>query len=99
MKYTIIVKPLAELDMREAALWYEKEKANLGIEFLEAVEEKLKIIESNPQLFEVKYKEVHRAFLNRFPFAIHYKVEEQNIFILAVLHTSLNPKIWKTRNK
>lgn len=99
MKYEVIIKPLAEEDIRKAALWYEKEMIGLGHEFLEGVEEKLQVIEKNPHLFEIKYKEVHQAFLYRFPFAIHYIIERKTIFVLAVLHTSRNPRIWETRSK
>jgi len=97
MKYDIVIKPLAESDIRDAAIWYEQQRAGLGVRFMEAVEEKFKVIEEHPRLFEVKYKGIHQVFLNRFPFAIYYMEENDRIFVLAVSHTSRDPKIWKSR--
>lgn len=39
MKYNLVVRPLAELDMEEVADWYEKQKEDLGLEFLNLIEE------------------------------------------------------------
>ena len=99
MSYRLIIKPLAQEDIEESAVWYEQESTGLGHEFLQAVEEKLQVIEKNPNLFEVKYRQVYQAFLYRFPFSIHYIVEGENISVVAVLHTNRNPKTALKRNK
>jgi len=44
MKYTLIVKPEAELDTLKSAKWYEEKQENLGVRFLDEVEEKLHLI-------------------------------------------------------
>jgi len=99
MSYSLIIKPPAQEDIEESAVWYEQESTGLGHEFIQAVEEKLEVIEKNPNLFEVKYKQVHQAFLYRFPFSIHYIVEAENIFVVAVLHTNSDPKTALKRSK
>ena len=37
MKFHLIVKPEAELDILESAKWYEEQRQELGLRFLEAV--------------------------------------------------------------
>jgi len=40
-----------------------------------------------------------RALLiNKFPFRIIYYVEDNNINIVSIFHTSKNPNTWQTRN-
>ncbi len=48
MKYTLIVKPEAELDTLKYAKWYEEKQENLGNRFLDEVEEKLHLVTQNP---------------------------------------------------
>ncbi|MBL4754690.1 MAG: type II toxin-antitoxin system RelE/ParE family toxin [Flavobacteriales bacterium] len=54
-------------------------------------------IKTNPELFAVKYKQTRVAVVKRFPYGIHYVVEKDRIVILAILHTSRSPKLWKGR--
>lgn len=99
MSYTLIIKSLAQIDIEEAAFWYEQKSVGLGSVFLEEIEDKLLIIQKNPNLFEIKYKQIHQAFLYRFPFSIHYIIDMEIIFVLAILHTNRNPQIMVQRNK
>jgi hypothetical protein len=42
-------------------------------------------------MYEVIYKDYHRALLLRFPYAIIYRVERNLIVIYSVFHCSQNP--------
>lgn len=95
MNYKIIIKSGAELDLLEIARWYESKSEGLGRRFLLDFESKLDLIQKNPYLYQVKYKAVRLGFLKLFPVAIHFTIEEENIFIHAVLGTRMNPKIWE----
>jgi toxin ParE1/3/4 len=95
MSHIIIIKSGAELDLLEIAKWYESMSEGLGRRFLLAFETKLDVIQKNPYLYQVKYKAVRLGFLKRFPVAVHFTVEEENIFVHAVLGTRRNPKIWE----
>jgi hypothetical protein len=46
--------------------WYEKERAGLGSEFLEAIDKMVKGIAENPERFPVVRKDIRRAVLRRF---------------------------------
>lgn len=66
--YNLIFKPRAIRMMRSSYKWYEKQKENLGEDFLKEVEKKLKVVHSNPFLFASIKKPYHQAPLERFPF-------------------------------
>lgn len=95
--YKLIVNPFAEEDALKAAVWYNNKSEGLGNEFLLALDAKINEIQRNPNHFQVVYKNIRRALTNRFPFGIFFIVENDTIYILAILHTSRNPKIWKDR--
>ncbi len=97
MSYKLTYRPEAEFDIDETAKWYEKHRTNLGFEFIDKVEKKGRIIESNPFLYEKAYKSLHRAVIDRFPFNIFYMVEEKSIIVVAVMHGSRHPKKWQKR--
>jgi plasmid stabilization system protein ParE len=39
----------------------------------------------------------HRVLLNRFPFALVYRVVDDEIIIYAVTHAKKKPRYWKQR--
>jgi len=50
-------------------------------------------------MFQLRYKTLHMAPLEKFPFMILYQVGQAKnlVAVAAVLHTSRNPKIWKEK--
>ncbi len=97
MTLEVRVRPEAEEDIADAATWYEDQLPGLGQDFLDQVLEKLLSIAKQPEMFPVVYKDIRRALLNRFPFAIYYRKETDAIVVLAVIHGSRNPRHWKKR--
>jgi len=95
--FKIVIKPNAETDATKAAIWYNIQRERLGEEFLLAFEAKLNEIQLNPNQFFTVYKNLKRAFLKRFPYGIFFIIDYDTIYILAIVHTSRNPKTWKKR--
>ncbi|MCG8582764.1 MAG: type II toxin-antitoxin system RelE/ParE family toxin [Bacteroidales bacterium] len=97
--YKVIILPLAKNDIKEAALWYNKQQARLGKRFTAEVREKVHFIRQNPNAVNIRYNSVRTAVLDLFPFMVHYTVDEvkKTIIVSAVLHTSRNPDMWKKR--
>jgi len=60
--FKLIFKPLAEIDIAEAAIWYNFQREGLGEEFLLALEAKFNEIQRNPYQFTIIYNNVRRAF-------------------------------------
>lgn len=97
MSYTLVIKPLAEKDIAETYTWYNEEQEGLGDTFLDQLERSLEFIEKNPGQYQIRYKEARMVKINRFPICLHYTIEEDTVFIHAVLSTSRDPQIWKKR--
>lgn len=97
MNFAVRVRPDAELDLADAALWYEDQKTDLGHQFLNEVLSVFSQLGSAPLLHPVIHKNTHRALLQRFPFAIYYRVEAAAVVVIAVMHGSRHPYRWKGR--
>ena len=97
--YKTIILPLAQIDILDAASWYNSRQKGLGGKFTKAIREKVTFIKKNPKASVVRYDKVRTAVLDRFPFMIHYTVDDskKEILISAVLNTSRDPGIWTTR--
>ena len=48
MTYIIRLREEAELDLEDAASWYESQRSGLGQDFLDTVLQSLELIEQNP---------------------------------------------------
>ncbi|WKK74502.1 type II toxin-antitoxin system RelE/ParE family toxin [Marivirga salinae] len=94
MSYSLIVRPEAELDILESSQWYEDKQENLGVRFLDEVEEKIHLITQNPLHYQVRYKNTRLALIKHFPYAIHFIVNQQDIIVLAVLGTREDSEKW-----
>ncbi|WP_375577569.1 type II toxin-antitoxin system RelE/ParE family toxin [Marivirga tractuosa] len=94
MNYRLIVRPEAELDILESSQWYEDRQENLGIRFLDEIEEKLHLITQNPLHYQIRYKNIRLALIEHFPYAIHFLVDQKKVIILAVLGTRDDPEKW-----
>jgi len=95
--YKIYLRPDAEKDIEEAAIWYEKQQEGLGGEFLDEVQNIFETISSNPHIYTVVHRNTNRAIIHRFPFGIYYRIEGKSIVVVAVMHGSRHPKRWQQR--
>ena len=93
----IILLQQAELDIEGAHDWYENQSPGLGQEFLRNIEACLFLIKRNPEINRVIYKSFRRGLVRRFPFAIFYEREKNDLVVYAVFHCSQNPVKWKKR--
>lgn len=100
MVYKIILDPSANLDILASIEWYNKAQPNLGIKFYRQVQSVLKVIRKNPSAFAIRYKNFHTANVKKFPFMVHYFVENERglIVVTSILHTSRDPKLWDKRS-
>ena len=92
MAHKVIIKPGAELDIFEALEWYEKEKEGLSLDFLERLDEELERISKNPEHFQKRYRDIKIVFTKRFPYGIHYTLENDILYVHAVLHMKREPR-------
>jgi len=97
MSLPVILHEAAELEAAEAITWYENE-AGLGAAIREEIEATIEKIVQLPLAFPIVYAaNVRGAQTHRFPYSIIFTIEENDIFVVAVFHTSRNPLVWKGR--
>ena len=88
----------AEVEMAEAAQWYEEHQAGLAEAFLAELESTFAAIEENPRRFPELGRGVRRALTKRFPYSVFFYIfRESTVVILAVLHQARDPARWKER--
>lgn len=95
LNYQLLIKPEAEEDIQEIFDWYEGKLPGLGNYFLHEFDQKLNLILSHPEGFQVHYKEFRFAFLKRFPISIHFLIENNTIYIFGIFPTNANPEKWR----
>jgi toxin ParE1/3/4 len=96
MTHSVFLAP-AEEEMREAAEYYERQTRGLGHEFLAEVQRTVDRIVENPQLGQVVRRNIRRRLMPRFPFGILYRIDPQEIVIIAVMHLRRRPGYWEER--
>ena len=98
MKYALIVKPAAELDLQDAYLWYEEKQAGLGATFLEAVEAQFDRILENPEIYVEIAQGIRRGPTRTFPYWVIYTIDEAQVAVLAVLDSRQDPEYIRLRS-
>jgi len=88
MVYKLIIKTGAELDLNEALKWYEEQKIGLASELYTEIDLAIKRIEEAPELFQIRYRNVRIVFTERFPYGVHYTIEDDKVFVHAIMKTS-----------
>ena len=101
MIYQIKIDIDAINDIQEARDWYELQLIGLGLQYKNQVKKQINSLKKNPTIFSIKYDEIHCRKIEKFPFLIHYKINEEKktATIFAVFHTSRTPEIWSRNTK
>lgn len=89
MKYSLLIKEEANVEIIEAYLNYEEIRLGLGDDFLDHLNSYFTRIISDPNHFPQKRKPYHEAFIKRFPFIVIY---ENLIIVYSVFNAYKNPK-------
>lgn len=97
MSLGVYVRPEAEADIEEVAVWYESQRQGLGQEFLGEVLGLCETIAENPAMYPVVHRHTRRALIRRFPFGVYFRIEDEQVIIVAVIHGSRHPRNWRQR--
>ncbi|MEO6907153.1 MAG: type II toxin-antitoxin system RelE/ParE family toxin [Abditibacteriaceae bacterium] len=88
----------ALLEFHEAAAYYEFQRRDLGVEFIEEIERCITLAAEQPIIYPVVAKNLRRVAARRFPLTIYFRLESNRIIIIAVFHSSRDPKTWRRRD-
>jgi hypothetical protein len=75
-KYKVLFSPLALVDIEQAVTYYNEQQNGLGKQFASQVQVALTAIKRNPFFSSVRYGNVRCAQVPKFPFLVHYQIEE-----------------------
>jgi plasmid stabilization system protein ParE len=92
-----IVRPEAEDDITDAAVWYEQQSPGLGWDFTRVVDACLAEVSRTPLRFPTVRGKARRALLRRFPFAVIFVVDDRSVRVIACLHARRDPAKWQRR--
>jgi hypothetical protein len=65
---------LVVVDVQSAYDWYQAEQPGLGTDFLEDFKRAYRRVRKSPLLYSVRFSDVRRLNLERFPYGIFYIV-------------------------
>ncbi len=91
------IRPEAELDIIEAAIYCEQQREGLGVEFRDEVDEVFRLVRHTPRLFGAVDRDVRRTVLRRFPYGVFYVDLPESVVAIAVLHDRRDPDVWRSR--
>lgn len=97
MTLPLLITPEAEIDLAEAKTWYRRKRRGLVEEFLLCVEEALERIRRFPEGATEVYPGVRRVVMRRFPYGVFYRVDPDQIAVIAVYHSRRDPRGWQER--
>lgn len=97
MSMPILVRPEARDDLAEARAWYNAQQQGLGERFAASVEEFIERITTFPELYGILAKNIRCGKLRRFPYVVYYHIASDCIEVIAVLHGSRHPRVWRKR--
>ena len=95
--YTLQFKPEVYNDIKVAYDWYESQRIGLGEDFLLTLEESYSKITRTPKVYQLIYKTVRRKLLRRFPYGVFFVLKDDEIIIIAIMHTRRKPSDWNER--
>lgn len=99
MAFNIVVRSDVWIDIESAIDWYEHEVIGLGQRFFNSFEQaKIKIV-NNPYYYSFITKYVRRCPIKKFPYSILYVVEDDTIYVLAVIHRRRSNAYIRKRTK
>lgn len=97
MNYALVFRPEVREELNEVYSWYENKQSGLGDEFLGCVDEMLNQICLMPESYPVVYRDVRRAVVRRFPYAVYYRIVSSRVIVTAIFHGRRDPKAWQGR--
>jgi plasmid stabilization system protein ParE len=94
VSFTVAIEPRAVYEIEAAFAWYESKNVGLGGTFLKTVAAATERLERSATHFKLEREKYRRIHLTKFPYALHYTVQDSQVLVLACLHARQNPVLW-----
>jgi toxin ParE1/3/4 len=93
----VIFLPAARAELISAQDWYERASPGLGARFRAEVDAQAERIGANALRFPIRFKDIRRARLRRFPYGLFFRVLPDAVYVIACFHASRDPMTWRRR--
>ena len=97
--YRLSIWDEAETELLDAIEWYNAEREGLGDQLLLEVQRTFRLVEQGPMRFQRVQGALRRAAVHRFPFSVIFRLRDEAIEILAIIHQSRHPSRWQERRR
>ena len=95
----VVFSTFAQREYQEAVLSYDDQSGDLGDQFIEEIEEGIRLILTFPNAW-AKAGDKHRKYvLKRFPYVILFKVYPDQVVVFAIAHQHRNPSHYLRRGQ
>jgi plasmid stabilization system protein ParE len=86
-----VVRPKAEAHLYAAASWYQEQEpgSSLWLELLDEFEAVLDQLCAYPDSAPIYEGRIRRALLRRFPYAVYYVIEDEQVVVVTFLAMKL----------
>ena len=93
----VVVLDAADEELVEAAKFYEDKSPGLGFDFLTELGHAITRLTQHPYAGTALSGGVRRRLLRRFPYGLLYRLDDEEIVIVAVMHLRRRPGYWLQR--
>jgi plasmid stabilization system protein ParE len=93
----LVVRRQAESEIAAAMEWYQARNPAAAQRFADSIEEALLAVQPNPFHHQAIEGEIRRLVMRTFPYSIVYFVAVSEAVVIACVHTSRDPTIWRER--
>jgi toxin ParE1/3/4 len=87
----------AEIELWDTAKYYENKSLDLGVDFLNEMEEAIRFIREAPLRQSENDDRTRRVLTKRFPYQVIYTIHDKKIWIVAFSNQRQEPEYWKNR--
>ena len=81
----------AQADLLGGYRFYERQKKGLGNYFWDSLNSDIESLKIHAGIHRIHFRKYHRLLSKRFPFAVYYRIEEDEIKVSAVLDCRRDP--------
>ena len=94
MSYSYILLARAQDEYESSVTWYIERSLVTADQFIEAIDQTLRLICDAPYRWRNEYRNYHELGLKKYPYNIVYTVDEDNelVIVTSIYHHSRNPK-------
>ncbi len=93
----LVFHPDIQQEVLASYEWYQNQAAGLGEDFLTELETGYEAIIELPATWPNFQQGFRRFLLSKFPFSVIYRVNQETVYVVAVMHNSRKPGYWNER--